>query len=58
MKKARAMLQETDCRIYEIARKTGYEDVKYFNRVFKRENGITPMQFRDELMKLRRETDE
>ena len=52
------MLQETDCRIYEIARKTGYEDVKYFNRVFKRENGITPMQFRDELMKLRRETDE
>ena len=50
MKKARAMLQETDFRIYEIARKTGYEDVKYFNRVFKKENGITPMQFREEII--------
>lgn len=58
MKKARAMLQETDCRIYEIARKTGYEDVKYFNRVFKKENGITPMQFREEIVKIRRGTHE
>lgn len=58
MKKARAMLQETDFRIYEIARKTGYEDVKYFNRVFKKENGITPMQFREEIIKIRRGTHE
>lgn len=52
------MLQETDCRIYEIARSTGYEDVKYFNRVFKKEIGITPMQFREQLLKVRREADE
>ena len=58
MKKARAMLQETDFIIYEIARKTGYEDVKYFNRVFKKENGITPMQFREEIIKIRRGTHE
>ncbi|WP_455619222.1 response regulator transcription factor [Eisenbergiella sp.] len=58
MKRAKAMLQETDCRIYEIARSTGYEDVKYFNRVFKKEIGITPMQFREQLLKVRREADE
>lgn len=47
MDKARKLLAETDRRIYEIALLTGYEDVKYFNRVFKKETGVTPAEYRE-----------
>ena len=42
MKHARELLKNTDLKIYEIAVQTGYKDVKYFNRIFKKETGITP----------------
>lgn len=46
MKKAKELLGETELKIYEIAEQTGYGDVKYFNRVFKKETGVTPIQYR------------
>lgn len=46
IKKAKEFLRETEMRIYEIAESTGYNDVKYFNRVFKKETGATPIQYR------------
>ena len=31
----------------EVAREVGYDDPKYFMRVFKRRTGLTPGQYRD-----------
>lgn len=46
MKHAQELLQKKTLRIYEIAEKVGYKDVKYFNRVFKKTFGLTPDEFR------------
>lgn len=43
---AKRLLRETDKKIYEIAEEVGYSDPKYFNRVFKEEEGISPGDFR------------
>lgn len=43
---AKRMLKGTDKKIYEIAQAVGYADPKYFNRVFKEEEGISPGDFR------------
>ena len=43
---AKRLLKETDKKIYEIAIEVGYSDPKYFNRVFKEEEGISPGDFR------------
>jgi two-component system response regulator YesN len=44
--KAKQMLLETDDKISDIARKAGFHDAAYFNKVFKRETGVTPNTFR------------
>ena len=49
---AKEFLQNTDLKIYEIAIRTGYKDVKYFNRIFKKETGITPIQYRENIQKI------
>ncbi len=53
--KAKEMLRETDRKIYTIAKENGFNDVKYFNRVFKKEIGITPIQYREDLKGMREE---
>lgn len=45
--RAKKLLKESDMKIYQVALDTGYRDVKYFNRVFKKETGITPIQYRE-----------
>ena len=45
-------MKNTDLKIYEIAMQTGYKDVKYFNRIFKKETGITPAQYREKIQKI------
>lgn len=40
------LLHSTDRQIKDIATSVGYEDVDYFCRVFKKNKGITPSQFR------------
>lgn len=48
LKKAAEMLVEKpELRIYEIAYQLGYDDVKYFNRVFKKEFYISPGEYRE-----------
>lgn len=39
---AKRLLKGTDDKIYSIALQVGYNDPKYFNRVFKEEMGISP----------------
>lgn len=46
LKKGKELLESTNCKIYEIAEKIGFNDPKYFNRVFKKEFGMTPDEYR------------
>lgn len=44
---AKALLRNTDKKMYQIAQSVGYENVKYFFRVFKKMEGITPEHYRN-----------
>lgn len=44
--KSKQLLSETDMSITDISLELGYNDASYFNRVFKREEGKTPRQYR------------
>lgn len=46
MQKAQELLKGTEQKVYEIAMKVGYKDPGYFNRIFKREFGVTPDEYR------------
>ena len=43
---AKRLLAGTDLKIYEIAERVGYGDPKYFMRVFKEVQGISPKEYR------------
>lgn len=43
---AKELLQNTDKKMYQIAKAVGYDNVKYFFRIFKKTEQITPEQFR------------
>lgn len=44
--KAKQLLSETDMRITDISYELGFNDGAYFNRVFKKYAGITPLAYR------------
>lgn len=46
MKKAMELLKSSRLKVYEVAEKTGYRNEKYFNRVFKKEFGVSPDEYR------------
>lgn len=46
MKKAKELLLDVRMNINEIAYKVGYNNVRYFSRVFKENVGITPKEYR------------
>ena len=41
-------MKKTDKKTYQIAQAVGYENAKYFFRVFKKMEGITPEQYRNQ----------
>ncbi|MBN1576166.1 MAG: helix-turn-helix transcriptional regulator [Chitinispirillaceae bacterium] len=45
---AQRLLSETDRQIIEISFAVGYNNVSHFNRIFKKKNGKTPRQFREQ----------
>lgn len=47
MEKSAAYLRESNKKIKEIAKLTGYESVEYFHRLFKSKFGVSPLQFRN-----------
>lgn len=47
MGKAKMILQKYHLTIGEVARRCGYPDGDYFSRLFKREFGVTPGEYRD-----------
>lgn len=46
IKRARALLAETDAPIGNIAMNVGFNDVNYFSRIFKKATGLSPTQYR------------
>ena len=46
MKEGKRLLAETDLKVAAIAGRAGYADPGYFYRVFRREVGVTPSQYR------------
>ena len=46
MKKARALLRETNRTVESIAAEVGYENPEHFNRLFKKTYDMTPVQYR------------
>jgi two-component system, response regulator YesN len=51
MEKAKSLLKNSQLKIYEIASMIGYQDDKYFRKVFKKVEGITPNEYRAEYVK-------
>jgi two-component system, response regulator YesN len=51
MEKAIKLLQNPYLKIYEVAYGVGYGNEKYFSKVFKKQVGITPNEFRQSLLK-------
>jgi len=44
--KAKELLRDKRNKVYEVAELVGYRDVKYFNRVFKKEVGLSPDEYK------------
>ena len=49
---ARYLLHDTNLRIGEVARRSGYEDIFYFSKLFKRRTGLAPAEFRHSCLRL------
>lgn len=50
LRKVEYMLTHTHLSIKEIAAQTGYTDSSYLNRIFIRQHGMTPLQFRKDFL--------
>ncbi|MCA1030934.1 response regulator [Bacillus timonensis] len=50
MNKAKSLLKNEQLKIYEIANLIGYQDDKYFRKVFKKQEGITPNDYRANIL--------
>lgn len=46
---ARTLLSEGSWKIYEIAEKLGYESAFYFSKVFKKETGMSPREYMNQV---------
>ena len=44
--KAKELLLHTDKKMYQIAKAAGYDNTKYFFRIFKKKTGMSPEEFR------------
>ena len=46
VKKARELLESTDYGVGEIGNIVGYDNPLYFSRIFKKQTGISPAEYR------------
>ncbi|MFJ7725172.1 response regulator [Neobacillus sp. NPDC097160] len=47
LKKAMELLEKTDLKIYDVSVRVGYQDTKYFGRLFKQWTSQSPSQYRE-----------
>ncbi|MCI8941830.1 MAG: response regulator [Oscillospiraceae bacterium] len=45
--RAKKLLSQSEQKLYEVARSVGYSDGKYFAKLFTRETGLTPKEYRE-----------
>lgn len=55
--RAKVLLLTTKAKLYEISDRLGYRNPEYFSRVFKKEAGLTPLQFREQSLAKSHEED-
>lgn len=48
--RGKQLLQQTDLPLAEIAQMIGFDTQQYFNRVFKKKTGMTPLQYRNQTL--------
>ena len=46
IRNAQVLLETTDGTVSEIGRIVGYENPMYFSRLFRKEKGVSPLQYR------------
>ncbi len=46
IRKAVELLRETDLKVYEISSRVGYKDAKYFSKIFEKNVGVKPVDYR------------
>ena len=46
IRRAKELLEKTELLSYEVAFQVGYDNPSYFSRIFKRETGMTPNEYR------------
>lgn len=51
MKKAKNLMRTTGLSITEIAERVSYTDLSYFNRLFRKENGVGPREYMNQMRK-------
>ena len=54
IEKAKTLLDESYLKVYEISEKVGYKNEKYFSRIFRDFEGVTPNEYRDITPKFRK----
>ncbi len=47
IEKAKELLETTNFKMYQISKNVGYENPKYFFRIFKKKTGMTPEQYQE-----------
>ena len=47
IRQAERLLLTSGLRTYQVAERVGYQDVKYFSRLFRKQTGLTPSEYRD-----------
>jgi two-component system, response regulator YesN len=47
--KAKEIMVDPGLKIYEVAEKAGFNDVKYFSKLFKKMTGLSPVEYRERL---------
>ena len=47
VREAMVMLQNPDIRLYDVSERVGYPNASYFSRLFKKEVGMTPSEYRN-----------
>lgn len=46
IEKAKKMLVEENMKVYEVSERLGYNDTTYFSKIFKRNVGVTPQEYK------------
>ncbi|RXZ81317.1 response regulator [Paenibacillaceae bacterium] len=50
IEKAKALLSHTKLSVYDISNQIGYEDENYFGKVFKKQTGVSALQYRKQMI--------